>query len=68
MSKTMTLIHAHAASGDNLLVTNPDQDPERWVEALNRVAMRGEWAAIPPAGSDWERADWDDLAHRYGVA
>jgi hypothetical protein len=65
---TRVLIHTHGADGDSMLVTNPDQDAARWVSALNKVAEPGEWAAVPPAGSDWERADWESLAQRAGVA
>lgn len=38
-----------------------------WMDKL-ATGTNGFWLKVPPAGSDWERADWDALAHRAGVA
>jgi hypothetical protein len=67
------IVRSHIDGTPDELAVMPINDAFRQVAiAANcRPACPGEpeaWLAIPPAGSDWERAEWDDLAHRAGVA
>ena len=66
----MTIIRAHVDGGatDTLHVV-PEEYAARWAAAVvSSPGSPGTWAAVPPAGSEWEAAEWDALAHRAGVA
>jgi hypothetical protein len=66
MIMTITLIHAHDLTGDDLIMVDATKVDAKLLD-LSIDSCHDAWVAVPPTGSDWERADWEALAQRAGV-
>lgn len=68
---TIAIVRTHIdGEPDRLFVTEAETARHWTVDGRSAMPSGGSnaWAAVPPAGSDWETADWDALAHRVGIA
>jgi hypothetical protein len=64
-----TIVRTHIDGSRDVLRVLPEDAAARWVDSVtNRDGDGMAWAQVPPAGSAWEDAEWDALAHRAGVA
>jgi hypothetical protein len=63
---TVMRVHTSDDTRDALVTVVDASTADLWDAVMD--GRKGQFAAVPPAGSDWERAEWDDLAHRAGVA